>query len=41
MAKTTHEIVNSEKFKKLVTKRWTVSFFLRFYCFCFITVTLA
>lgn len=35
MAKSAHEIVNSEKFKKLVTKRWAVSFFLTFLLFLF------
>ncbi len=33
MAKSTHEIVSSEKFKKLVSKRWAVSFFLTFLLF--------
>jgi uncharacterized membrane protein (DUF485 family) len=33
MAKSAHEIVSSEKFKKLVSKRWAVSFFLTFLLF--------
>jgi uncharacterized membrane protein (DUF485 family) len=33
MAKSVHEIVNSPKFKKLVVKRWTVSFILTFLLF--------
>jgi len=33
MAKSVHEIVSSEKFKKLVSKRWAVSFFLTFLLF--------
>lgn len=28
MAKSSHEIVNSERFKRLVTRKWTVSFVL-------------
>ncbi len=35
MAKSAEEIVNSEKFKKLVTKRWMVSFVLTFFLFLF------
>ncbi|MCX7991171.1 MAG: DUF485 domain-containing protein [Proteobacteria bacterium] len=35
MAKSAHEIVSSEKFKKLVTKRWLVSFVLTFFLFLF------
>lgn len=35
MAKKAHEIVSSEKFKRLVTKRWTVSFILTFFLFLF------
>lgn len=35
MAKSAQEIVNSEKFKKLVSKRWAVSFFLTFLLFLF------
>jgi uncharacterized membrane protein (DUF485 family) len=33
MAKSVHDIVNSPKFKKLVVKRWTVSFILTFLLF--------
>lgn len=33
MAKSVHEIVNSPRFKKLVLKRWTVSFTLTFLLF--------
>ena len=33
MAKSVHEIVNSPKFKSLVTTRWTVSFILTFLLF--------
>jgi uncharacterized membrane protein (DUF485 family) len=33
MAKSVHDIVNSEKFKKLVATRWTVSFILTFLLF--------
>jgi len=33
MAKSVHDIVNSAKFKKLVTTRWSVSFFLTFLLF--------
>ncbi len=33
MAKSAHEIVNSPKFKSLVTTRWTVSFILTFLLF--------
>jgi uncharacterized membrane protein (DUF485 family) len=33
MTKSVHDIVNSEKFKKLVTTRWTVSFILTFLLF--------
>lgn len=35
MGKTANEIVSSEKFKKLVVKRWTVSFILTFFLFLF------
>ena len=33
MAKSVHDIVNSEKFKKLVKTRWSVSFALTFLLF--------
>jgi uncharacterized membrane protein (DUF485 family) len=33
MGKSAHEIVNSPKFKRLVVKRWTVSFILTFLLF--------
>ncbi len=33
MAKSVHDIVNSPKFKRLVTTRWSVSFFLTFLLF--------
>jgi uncharacterized membrane protein (DUF485 family) len=33
MAKSVHDIVNSPKFKKLVTTRWSVSFLLTFLLF--------
>ena len=33
MAKSVHDIVNSPKFKSLVTTRWTVSFILTFLLF--------
>jgi uncharacterized membrane protein (DUF485 family) len=33
MAKSVHDIVNSAKFKKLVTTRWSVSFLLTFLLF--------
>jgi uncharacterized membrane protein (DUF485 family) len=33
MLKSAHDIVNSAKFKKLVTTRWTVSFILLFLLF--------
>lgn len=33
MAKSAHEVVNSERFKKLVSKKWAVSFTLTFFLF--------
>lgn len=35
MAKNAQEIINSERFKKLVVKRWSVSFFLTLLLFLF------
>lgn len=35
MTKNASEIVSSEKFKKLVVKRWAVSFILTFFLFLF------
>jgi len=35
MAKNTQEIINSERFKKLVMKRWLVSFLLTMFLFIF------
>jgi uncharacterized membrane protein (DUF485 family) len=37
MAKSVHDIVNSPKFKSLVSTRWTVSFILTFLLFVVIT----